>query len=91
MDQMSAQAKIFTDRLFAQINPRFSPHFKKQNAGKKLVFVFAQGNPDPGMFQVCLDCTKHIDVKGLYVTSTRIEAANERKDLNVYVSKGLRS
>ena len=25
MGQMSAQAKIFTDRLFAQITPRFSP------------------------------------------------------------------
>ena len=28
MGQMSAQAKIFTDRLFAQISPRFSPYFK---------------------------------------------------------------
>jgi multimeric flavodoxin WrbA len=34
MGQMSAQAKIFTDRLFAQISPRFSPHFQ-ENAAKK--------------------------------------------------------
>lgn len=37
MGQMSAQAKLFTDRLFAQITPRFSPHFKEENAGKKLI------------------------------------------------------
>jgi multimeric flavodoxin WrbA len=28
MGQMTAQAKIFIDRWFAQIAPRFSPHFK---------------------------------------------------------------
>ena len=33
MGQMSAQAKIFTDRLFAQFSPRFSPYFKEN--GKK--------------------------------------------------------
>jgi multimeric flavodoxin WrbA len=50
MGQMSAQAKIFTDRLYAQIVPRFSPHFKEKNAGKKLVLLFTQGDPDPGKF-----------------------------------------
>ena len=40
MGQMSAQAKIFTDRLFATNHPRFSPQFKEENAGKKLVLVF---------------------------------------------------
>jgi multimeric flavodoxin WrbA len=29
MGQMSAQAKIFTDRLYAYFSPRFSPYFKK--------------------------------------------------------------
>ena len=58
MGQMSAQAKIFTDRLFAQISPRFSPKFKEENAGKKLAFVFTQGNPDPGMFQAYFDYTE---------------------------------
>jgi multimeric flavodoxin WrbA len=35
MGQMSAQAKIFIDRLFAQISPRFSPHFKEKAVKKK--------------------------------------------------------
>jgi len=60
MGQMSAQAKIFTDRLFAQITPRFSPRFKEENAGKKLVLVFTQGNPDPNMFKEYFDYTKRM-------------------------------
>jgi multimeric flavodoxin WrbA len=35
MGQMSALAKIFTDRLFAQISPRFSPHLKEGTAQKE--------------------------------------------------------
>lgn len=35
MGQMSAQAKIFTDRLFAQFSPRFSPYFKKRKCREK--------------------------------------------------------
>ena len=58
MGQMTAQAKTFTDRLFAQITPRFSPQFKEENAGKKLVLVWTQGNPDPGMFGEYFDYTK---------------------------------
>ena len=89
MGQMSAQAKIFTDRLFAQITPRFSPRFKGENAGKKLVLVFTQGNPDPGMFQVYFDYTKNMfqllefDVKGVHIIAgMRSEPAHERKDLD---------
>ena len=89
MGQMSAQAKIFTDRLFAQITPRFSPRFKEENAGKKLVLVFTQGNPDPGMFQVYFDYTKNMfqllefDVKSLHVVSgMRNEPAYKRKGLH---------
>ena len=88
MGQMNAQAKIFTDRLFAQITPRFSPHFKEANAGKKLVLVFTQGNPDPSMFKVYIDYTRSMftllefDVKEVQiVTGTRNGPANERKDL----------
>ena len=88
MGQMSAQAKTFTDRLFAQITPRFSPQFKEENAGKKLILVFTQGNPDPNMFQVYIDYTKHMfqllefDVKeALIVAGTRNELANEKKEL----------
>jgi len=60
MGQMSAQAKIVTDRLFAQISPRFSPHFKERAVKKKLILTFNQGNPDTSMFQEYIDYTKHI-------------------------------
>ena len=91
MGQMSAQAKIFTDRLFARISPRFSPHFKdKENAAKKkLMFVFNQGNPDSGMFQMYIDYTNHIfqmlefDVKEVpVVAGMRNGPAHERKGLH---------
>ena len=89
MGQMSAQAKIFTDRLFALYTPRFSPRFKEGNAGKKLILVFTQGNPDPGMFRIYFDYTKSMfqlmefDVKGLYVIAgLRNESAHERKGLH---------
>ena len=91
MGQMSAQAKIFTDRLFARISPRFSPHFKeKENAAKtKLMLVFNQGNPDSGMFQTYIDYTNHIfqllefDVIEVpVVAGMRNGPAHERKDLH---------
>jgi multimeric flavodoxin WrbA len=86
--QMSGQAKVFTDRLFAQITPRFSPRFKEENAGKKLILAFTQGNPDSAKFQTYYDYTKSMfqmlefDVKDVVVvTGTRGEQANEREDL----------
>ena len=89
MGQMSGQAKIFTDRLFAHISPRFSPHYKEKVAKQKLILVFTQGNPDPGMFQVYFDYTKKMfrmlefDVKEVVVVAgMRNEPAHERKDLN---------
>jgi len=88
MGQMTAQAKTFVDRLFAQITPRFSPKFKEENAGKKLVLAFTQGNPDPAMFQVYFDYTKKIfqllefEVRGVYVVAgTREEPAREKSGL----------
>lgn len=88
MGQMSAQAKIFTDRLFAQFSPRFSPYFK-ENAKKKLVLVFTQGNPDSGLFQLYFDYTKNMfqllefDVKEVQVVAgMRNEPAHERKGLD---------
>ena len=90
MGQMSAQAKIFTDRLFAKISPRFSPHYKEKVAKMKLILVFTQGNPDPGMFQVYFDYTKKMfqllefDVKEvLVVAGMRNGPAHERKDLDI--------
>jgi multimeric flavodoxin WrbA len=90
MGQMSAQAKIFTDRLFARISPRFSPHFREENvAKKKLILAFNQGNPDAGMFQVYIDYTKYMfqllefEVKEVSVVAgMRIEPAHERKGLD---------
>ena len=94
MGQMSAQAKTFTDRLFAQITPRFSPKFKEKNAGKKLVLVFTQGNPDSGMFQVYFDYTKRMfqllefDVRGVHVIAgMRTESAHERPSLGAAMTE----
>jgi len=88
MGQMSAQAKIFTDRLFAQISPRFSPHFRERAVKKKLILTFNQGNPDTSLFQQYIDYTKHIfemlefDVKAVpVVAGMRNGPAHERKDL----------
>jgi len=89
MGQMSAQAKIFTDRLFAQISPRFSPHYKEKVTKMKLVLAFTQGNPDSGMFQEYFDYTKKMfqllefDVKEVVVVAgMRNKPACERKDLD---------
>ena len=88
MGQMSAQAKIFTDRLFAQITPRFSPRFKEETAGKKLILVFTQGNPDASKFKTYCDYTKQMfqllefDVKDMIIVAgTRTEPASEKKRL----------
>jgi multimeric flavodoxin WrbA len=88
MGQMSAQAKIFTDRLFAQITPRFSPRFKEENAGKKLVLVFTQGNPDASKFQTYIDYTAQIfgmlefEVRDVVVVAgTRTESASDQVGL----------
>lgn len=88
MGQMSAQAKIFTDRLFSQITPRFSPRYKEEHAGKKLILAFTQGNPNPGMFQTYYDYTKNMfqllefDTRDVVIVSgTRSEAACDREDL----------
>ena len=46
MGQMSAQAKIFTDRLFARSIRDSLRNSKKNSREKKLILVFNQGNPD---------------------------------------------
>jgi multimeric flavodoxin WrbA len=98
MAQMSAQAKIFTDRLFARFSPRFSPHFKDSNAPKKkLLLVFTQGNPDTDLFREYFEYTAKMfkmlefDVKEIQVIAgMRNEPANERKDLPIAM-KGIGS
>lgn len=92
--QMTAQAKIFTDRLFAKITPRFSPRFKEKNTRKKLVLVFTQGNPDASMFQEYFDYAKKMfqllefDVQGVHVVAgMRKEPASKRKELHTAMNK----
>jgi multimeric flavodoxin WrbA len=90
MMQMSAQAKTFTDRLFARFSPRYSPYFKEESAAKKkLILTFNQGNPDSGLFQSYIDYTKHMfellefDVIEVpVVTGMRNGPAHEREDLH---------
>jgi multimeric flavodoxin WrbA len=94
MAQMSGQAKVFTDRLFAQITPRFSPRFKEENAGKKLILVFTHGNPDQSKFQVYYDYTKNMfqmlefDVRDFIVaTGTRSVKASDNAKLSDILRK----
>jgi len=90
MGQMSAQAKIFIDRWFARISPRFSPHFNEEAvANKKMILVFTQGNPNADMFREYFDYTKKMfqllefDVKDVQVVAgMRTVPAPERKDLH---------
>ena len=88
MGQMSAQAKIFTDRLYACTSPKFSPYYKENAVKKKMVLVFTQGNPDAALFQSYFDYTKNMfqllefDVKSVQVIAgTRSGQTLERDDL----------
>ena len=88
MGQMSAQGKIFTDRLFARFSPRFSPFFKENAVKQKLILSFNQGNPDAGLFKPYIDYTKRMfevlefDVLEVpVVTGLRSGPAHERDDL----------
>jgi Multimeric flavodoxin WrbA len=94
MGQMSAQAKIITDRLFAQISPRFSPHYQEKVSKKKLLLVFTQGNPDPEMFREYFDYTRKMfqmlefDTKDVVVVAgMREKPAREREDLDSVMKK----
>lgn len=89
MGQMSAQGKIFTDRLFARVSPKFSPFFKEKPMKQKLILSFHQGNPDKDLFKPYMDYTKHMfevldfDVKEVpVITGLRNGAARERDDLH---------
>ena len=89
MGQMTAQAKAVTDRMFSEISPRFSPHYKERETKKKLLLVFTQGNPEPRTFQQYFDYTKHIfemlefEVKDVFVVAgTRTEQVQENKTLH---------
>lgn len=47
MWQMNAQAKLFTDRLFANFKTGFEEKFGQKN----MALVFSQNNPDENMFK----------------------------------------
>jgi multimeric flavodoxin WrbA len=49
---VSSQVKAFLDRAFSYLVPDFftNPVKSRLPAGKKLVFILAQANPDPSMF-----------------------------------------
>lgn len=88
MGQMSAQAKMFLDRLHPLFAPRFSPSFQERNAGKALVLAFVQGNPDPELFRIYVDYTRQtfgtleFDVKAcVVVAGTRSVMAQEQEGL----------
>lgn len=88
MGQMTGQAKVFIDRLYPQVVPRFSPYYNTKNAGKKLILVFTQGNPDEKKFQSYIDYTKMMFemlefeiIDTIVVGSTRQIPANEQKKL----------
>jgi len=95
MGQMSAQAKIFVDRLHALFAPRFSPTFQQRNAGKSLLLAFVQGNPNPELFRTYIDYTLQtfrtleFDVRdAVVVTGTRSGHAREQPGLEASL-KGL--
>jgi multimeric flavodoxin WrbA len=56
MWQMSAQAKLFTDRLYAF----FGTGFEEKYGKKCMALVFSQGNPDKNMFKEYFDYTRNM-------------------------------
>ncbi|MDR2073813.1 MAG: flavodoxin family protein [Oscillospiraceae bacterium] len=80
MGQMSAQAKAFTDRLFAHHTPRFSPRFKEEYSNKKLVLLFTQGNPDRDKFKVYYDYTRDMFEMLEFVVEETVVIANTRTE-----------
>lgn len=88
MGQMSAQGKIFTDRLFARFSPRFSPFFKDIAVKKQMVLFFNQGNPNADLFKPYINYTSQMfrtlefDVKEVpVVTDLRSGCIYDREDL----------
>lgn len=88
MGQMSAQGKIFTDRLFARFSPRFSPFFNDNAVKKQMVLSFNQGNPNADLFKSYINYTSQMfktlefDVKEVPVVSDlRSGSIYDREDL----------
>lgn len=56
MWQMSAQSKLFTDRLYAF----FGTPLHEEFSGKKVALIFSQGNPDENLFKEYFLYTKDL-------------------------------
>jgi len=56
MWQMSAQAKLFTDRLYAFYGTDFEEKYGK----KDVALIFSQGNPDENSFSMYFDYTRNM-------------------------------
>jgi len=68
MWQMSAQTKLFVDRLLAFLNPDFTTRLTQP---KYMIIVFTQGNPDVETFREYVKNTVHmLEFLGFKVTST---------------------
>ncbi len=56
MWQMTAQSKLFTDRLYAF----FGTPLQEKFSGKNMALIFSQGNPDENMFKEYFNYTKNM-------------------------------
>ena len=73
MWQMSAQAKLFTDRLFAN----FKTGFEEKYGQKDMALVFSQNNPDENMFKEYFYYTRNMfDFLGYNVVDMLTSAGN---------------
>lgn len=72
MWEITAQTKLFVDRLVAFVKPDFS---SRLNGNKKLFLAYTQGNPDPETFKQYFDYMEglfgflHFDVQGSIVAA----------------------
>jgi len=94
MGQMSAQAKLFTDRLYALYAAASSKSAKDKTAKKKLVLVFTQGDPDESLYREYFEHTKKgfqildFDVQSVhFVADTDKEPAKDRKGLKAEMNE----
>jgi multimeric flavodoxin WrbA len=88
MGQMSGQTKIFCDRLFSEIMPKFSPYYKVRSSKRKLILVFTQGNPDANLFRPYFEYVKNMFeilefdvIDTITITNMREKPACEQPDL----------
>jgi multimeric flavodoxin WrbA len=70
--QLSAQSKLFIDRLFAFYNPEAG-----EIERKKVAFVFSQGNPDDSMFKDYYEYTKNVFEMAYDVVDILVSKGNQ--------------